>query len=73
MRSWKDYIHQRIRLIIENKIANEVVSHNMVGIHELMTDDDFLNWFDKLSERVLKKFTMYEIYKQYQDYKKKQK
>jgi hypothetical protein len=38
----------------------------MVGIHELMTDDKFLDWFEKLSDKILSKLTMYEIYQKFQ-------
>lgn len=62
---WQDYKKREIRLILENKMAQEVVYKGMVGIHELMTDDTFLAWFEKLSDAILNKLTMYEIYQKY--------
>jgi hypothetical protein len=53
-------------IVFENKVTQEVVHAGMVGIHELMTDDKFLDWFEKLSDKILSKLTMYEIYQKFQ-------
>jgi len=66
MLTFKNYCKQKLQLVIENKLAQEVVHKEMVGIHELMTDDVFLNWFEKLSDKILNTMTMFEIYKKYQ-------
>lgn len=71
MKTWKEYKKENIKTIIESKLVSEVVHQGMVGIHELMTDDDFLNWFEKLSDSILNKLTMFEIYRRYMKEKKR--
>ena len=65
MKTWREYKKENIKAIIESKLVSEVVYQKMLGIHELMTDDDFLNWFEKLSDKILNQLTMFEIYQKY--------
>lgn len=58
-------VREEIKKKIEYKYVSEVVHPGMVGIHELMTDNKFLDWFEKLSDKILNKLSMYEIYQKY--------
>jgi hypothetical protein len=65
MKTFKEYCRKNVKMVIEQKMATEAEYPGMVGIHELMTDDKFLNWFEKLSDKILNTLTMYEIYQKY--------
>jgi len=43
-----------------------MVHPGMVGITELMTDDNFLNWMEDQDEKFLENLNTHEIYKLYQ-------
>lgn len=65
MKSFDQYVREETKKKLNDKYVCEIVSKTMVGIHELMTDDTFLNWFEKLSDKILNKMSMYEIYQKY--------
>lgn len=68
--NWNDYKKESIRDILKQKIVNEAVYTNMLGFQELMTDDKFLKWVEKLSDKILSTKSTYEIYQMYLKQKK---
>lgn len=43
-----------------------MVHPRMVGITELMMDDDFLNWMENQTEELLESLSTFEVYSLYQ-------
>jgi hypothetical protein len=43
-----------------------MVHPGMVGITELMMDENFLNWMEEQTEKLLESKTTFEIFKLYQ-------
>ena len=42
-----------------------MVHSGMVGITELMTDDNFMGWMEDQSEEMLERLSTYEVYTLY--------
>ena len=50
-------------------IVNEKIYEGMLGVEEIFTDDNFIEWIEKQPDSILNK-TMKEIYKLYLKSKK---
>ncbi len=60
----KDYLERKIREAEEE--ATSMVHPAMVGITELMTDDNFLVWMENQEEDLLERLSTYEVYTRFQ-------
>jgi len=47
-----------------------MISSNMVGAAEVMTDDGFASWIEKQMDALLDRLSVFELYKLYRESKK---
>ena len=75
MKTFDEYCFERKLIILEEKLkeVEEIEHPGMVRIYELMTDDKFYKWFQKLPDSILEKWSMYDIYQKFKKEVLKQK
>jgi hypothetical protein len=63
MKTFKEYL--------EEKVTKEAVFPGMLGFAEMMEDESFVEFIEKLPERILAKLSIPQIYEKYLKEKKK--